>query len=112
MARDWTENAEFSIRTETDADDVLVLELFGELDLATCETLEAELAKAEQSLARKIVVDLSALQFVDSMGLQLLLDAAKRSKADGGRVAFLRPAEPVGRLLTLTGTDAVFPFED
>ena len=69
MVSNWTEKEEFSIRTEIKkADDVLVLQLFGELDLATCETLESELVKAEESLARRIVLDLSALQFVTQRG--------------------------------------------
>ena len=112
MAPTRTEDAEFSIRTHVDVDDVLVLQLFGELDLATRGTLEAELDEAKESLAPKIVLDLSALHFVDSKGIELLAGTAKRSRANGTRVTFMRPAENVERLFTITGLDAVFPFED
>ena len=114
MATAIPESLEFSTRTDLDADDVLVIQLFGELDLHTCLILEPELRQAEVSMARRIVLDLSALQFIDSKGIELLVRTVKRLNVDGARLSLLRPpaAGGVGRMLALTGLDTFLPFDD
>jgi anti-anti-sigma factor len=51
-----------------------VIRVEGELDLSSAPTLEASLADAERFHRGRIVVDLDGLSFIDSHGLQTLLD--------------------------------------
>ena len=86
-------------------DGTVVLRLSGELDLVSEPILEAALARAKGSPVR---VDLSDLAFMDSTGLRALLGAA-RSYPDLKLVGPLQA--PVRRLLDLTQTHAILPFE-
>jgi anti-anti-sigma factor len=84
----------------------------GELDLATAEQLERELVRVEGSDALSIVLDLSALEFIDSTGVRLILQADARSRADSQRLALLRGPRAVQRVFELTGILDRLPFAD
>jgi anti-sigma B factor antagonist len=84
----------------------------GELDLGTAGELQLELERAEASDARSIVLDLSGLTFMDSTGVQLLLRAHARSRADANRLRLLRGPAVVHRVLELTGVATLLPFSD
>jgi anti-sigma B factor antagonist len=102
---------EFSIDVATDGG-ALILRLCGELDMATSRLLESELGKAAESTARKIVLDLRALRFIDSTGMTLLADAFETSQANGRRLTLRHPPQQVEQLLSLTGLDSILSFED
>ena len=82
--------------------DVVVAQVAGELDLAsaprTGETIEA----AVPSSARGLVIDFSQLEFIDSSGIAMLFNLARKL---GGRRQQLRvvtvPGEPVSRVLDI-----------
>lgn len=60
-----------------------------ELDLATTPEVDAELQRIEASDARAIVLDLSALAFIDSAGIRLTVRADERARANGNRLALI-----------------------
>jgi anti-sigma B factor antagonist len=79
------------------------LTLVGELDLSNAPTLEASLAAAIDS-GKKVVFDLSGLEFLDSTGLALIVGMLGRSDAE--RFSFVPSrSRNVRRLLSLTGLD-------
>ena len=86
--------------------------LEGELDLASAEQLERELLRVERSDALSIVLDLSALEFIDSTGVRLIIQADARSRADSHRLALLRGPRAVQRVFELTGMLDRLPFAD
>ncbi|HTN24858.1 MAG TPA: STAS domain-containing protein [Solirubrobacteraceae bacterium] len=88
------------------------IRLEGELDLATADELERELLRVEGSDARSIVLDLSALEFIDSTGVRVLFQAGERSRADANRLALLRGPRAVQRVFELTGIQDRLPFAD
>lgn len=88
------------------------LELFGELDLSTTETLDAELERAEAAEARTVVLDLSGLTFMDSTGLRAILLADRRLREAGRRLCLVRGPRAVDRVFTLTGADRRLEFLD
>ena len=89
--------------------DAFWLRLSGELDLASVEELEEAIRLAEDEPARAIVVDLADLQFMDSTGLQVLLEAYARSRENGQRLKFLPSRhESVRQLVAVTGTSEIF----
>jgi anti-sigma B factor antagonist len=98
------------IRTEARAG-AWVLALFGELDLASAPQLEYELAKVE-SPGTRIVIDLSGLEFIDSSGLHILLNANRRFAQNGDELVLRRGPRAVERLFELTQTQQRFSFED
>lgn len=90
-------------------DDAVVITLAGELDLAVSETLRAALRQAMGY--PRLIVDLSAVTFIDSSGLHTILDAYKHCR-DGGPTLIIRPGPPnVQRVFELTNTLDFLPFE-
>jgi anti-anti-sigma factor len=79
------------------------LTLSGDLDLLSSPALERALAPALDSDAELIVVDLRGLEFMDSTGLHVLIQAHQRARDAGRRLALVRARERVHRLFDLTG---------
>lgn len=102
---------ELTIETTRDRE-TLTLVLRGELDLASAPTLRRHLHGAQASGAHRVVVDLRELEFLDSAGLHVLLDAHQRLRAPQHPRLFLRRGRPsIQRLFELTSTASVFQFE-
>jgi anti-anti-sigma factor len=84
---------------------VLVIKVDGELDLAGTGDLARCLRQAERGRDR-ILVDLGGVTFMDSAGLDVLLDA---SETLGERLELVVPPDSsVSRLLKLTGARLAF----
>ena len=79
------------------------LSLIGELDVGSVGVLR-EALKPHRVRQHAVVIDLSALEFMDSSGLHLLLDASCDARRDGWNLA-LDPlvSAPVDRVLELSG---------
>jgi anti-anti-sigma factor len=86
----------------------VVIAVPGELDIANAAAVEAALLAADASGADEIVVDLSGLRFMGSVGLRLLLEADERAQARGRRLT-LRASAPVRRIIDLAGLTATLP---
>jgi anti-anti-sigma factor len=85
-----------------------VVALRGELDLANAGTAEGELETALADGSR-VVVDMRALEFIDSTGIALLVASLNRAGADG-KLTFVPSATPaVNRVLDLTGVAERLP---
>ncbi len=89
-----------------------VVRLAGELDLAHGADLERELLRVEATDAKRIVVDLSSLTFIDSTGVRVMLQAQARSRADSNRLSLIRPPAPVNRVFVVCGLERLLPFAD
>jgi anti-sigma B factor antagonist len=87
------------------------VQLFGEFDLASVPTFAAELARAEAERG-PLVIDLSALEFIDSSGLSQLLAAHTRAADDERELVFLKGPPPVEKILRITGLDQILRVED
>ncbi|MFI6510935.1 STAS domain-containing protein [Streptosporangium sp. NPDC050855] len=89
-------------------DDHTVVEVGGEVDLATAPRLHACLASLIDGAAGPLVLDLGAVTFMDARGLTALV--AIRTRADTAmiplRLAALTPF--VRRLLCLTRLESLF----
>ena len=73
----------------------------GEVDMTTGERLEDEVLRAEETGPDELTLDLSAVEFFDSTGLQILLDADVRAREAGRRVVVVAGDGEVARVLTL-----------
>jgi len=98
-----------AVRSERTGD-AHVIELIGELDLDGAPRLEAELTRAEASDAESIVVDLGALEFIDSTGIRLIVMASERCR--DGRFSLLRGPKQVHRVFEITDLADRLPFAD
>ena len=101
----------FDIHSERQGDEH-VIALIGELDLADCGRVTDELLRAEGSDADRIVIDLAGLQFIDTSGVRLIIEADARSRADGNRLRLLRGPRAVRRVFEIVGLNDRLPFLD
>ena len=102
----------FAMRSERAGDDEFV-RLLGDLDLSVIGSVDREMCRAEAGDARRIVLDLKELEFLDAAGIRLLLHLGRRSKSNGGRLRIARARAPqVQRVIDLTGAGDELPFLD
>ena len=99
--------AEFNVERIDRREDVSLV-LSGELDLVGVDRL---LGAAENVPAgAALTLDLSALSFMDSSGLKVLMNLDRRSKREGWSLAIINPRGQVLRLLELCGFDQRLPI--
>jgi len=98
--------------TERDLDGVHVLAASGELDLAAAALFCARVDEVRDAGHRRLLLDLTQLEFCDSSGLQALIGAAREVFASGGHVVMVPPVDgPVARLFALTGAPELLPLQ-
>jgi anti-sigma B factor antagonist len=88
-----------------------VLTLSGELDLSNVDSLHGELRRVAAARLQTLVLDLSRLRFVDSLGVSCLLKAARLYR-ERPRLRVLRGSTEVERVLRLTGVGELLPYAD
>lgn len=85
---------------------VVVIELHGELDLATVPDLELAFMDVEARDERVVVVDLRPLEFIDLAGARCLMAADARAHRSG-RTLHLLAGPRAERLFALAGLDGL-----
>ncbi len=98
------------LATEVRSEDgTVVISLQGELDLAASGALDATIAAAAHD-GPDVIIDLTALTFLDSTGLRAILEAVKTARDQGAAVAIVPGPVHVHRVFELTGTDRELTF--
>lgn len=93
--------------------DTSVLVLRGSLDIDTAPALRANLNRLVERPAPRVVVDVAGLDFVDSMGIGVLVTAHTRAMERGGWVRLAAPSGFLRRLLDTLGlTDHLGQYPD
>jgi anti-anti-sigma factor len=78
----------------------------GEIDLSNASTLQTELTVAVSNSARGLVIDMTALEFLDSSGVHMLYDIADRLATRQQSFAVVLPADaPPRRAIELSGVE-------
>jgi anti-sigma B factor antagonist len=78
-----------------------LLDVEGELDIATAPRMIAALNEAFAKMTTPLVVDLSGVDFLDSTGLALLMNANRRVRRGGLGFAIVCPGGPVSRVFEI-----------
>ncbi|MEY2448286.1 MAG: hypothetical protein QOH79_1762 [Acidimicrobiaceae bacterium] len=85
--------------------------LRGELDLDRAEEVADQLSTLATEGATQVIVEASALSFIDSSGLRALLTAREQIEAAGATLQVANPSPAVERVLEMTGTRALLTRE-
>jgi anti-sigma B factor antagonist len=91
--------------------DAFVVSVSGELDLASVEPLERELESVVERGALRVIVDLTAVTFIDSVSLGVLVRDAKRVRDNGGTFVLVAGDPRIRRVFEITGLDRMFRME-
>ncbi len=82
----------------------------GELDVATVDTLRAQVEDLIAAGFKRLVLDLGELTFFDSTGIHLVLELVRGSRTDGWQIAVVGGTDPVRRAFDVAGLRGVIPF--
>lgn len=97
------------MQTEELAPGIIKASLSGRLDVGGAQEIDLAFNVLTAS-CRGLIVDLSQVEFVASMGLRTLITGARTVARKGGRMVLLRPMPAVETVLITSGTDAVVPI--
>ena len=87
---------------------VPVVTVRGEIDVATAPQLRDRLMAASETNPPLSVVDLSAVTFLDSTALGVLVGAVTQRRDAGGDIRLVVTEPHVTKVFSITGLDAVF----
>jgi anti-anti-sigma factor len=99
--------------TYTDAGDVRTINITGRLDVDGANSVSEQLVSLAQAAKRGVVVDLSTLKFLASIGIRALISSAKAVKARGGKMALVVDSNSTVMMsIKATGVDQLVPVFD
>ena len=80
----------------------------GRVDTISAQAFEKGLAAVATAKETVLVLDLSALEYISSAGLRVILSAAKALKARGGEVRLAATSGSVKKVLQISGFFSMF----
>lgn len=92
---------------------IVQLRLIGRLDIEGVTKIEDKFAFAVMTETAPVLVDISEVDFIASIGIRMLLMSAKALQRRGGRLVLYKPQPLVGETLATAGIDLLIPtYED
>lgn len=98
-----------SLTTDPEAE-CIVVRVGGEVDVHTAPRLREHLGELVRAGHQHLVLDLEAVEFLDSTGLGVLVSTLRRTRARRGSVHLVFTHERILKIFRLTGLDKVFPI--
>ena len=93
--------------------DVVVARVGGDIDLANTPTVSARILGAVPNDALGLVLDLSAVRYIDSVGIRMLFNFVRTLHASRQGMTIALPADsPVRKLLKITHLDEATVFQE
>jgi len=87
-----------------------LIKLDGRLDLNGTYSIEVQFVNHCAGENVRVLVDLSHVSYVSSVGIPMLVNTAKSVVSRGGKMAFINPQENVVKVLELVGVSQVIPI--
>jgi anti-anti-sigma factor len=99
-----------SISFEDVASDLRRIVISGRLDMPGTDSVASQLAQLTAEPKKAVVVDLSRLKFLASIGIRALISSAKEVQKRGGKMALVvNKGSTVMMSLEATGVDELIP---
>jgi anti-sigma B factor antagonist len=89
-----------------------VIRVGGDVDIDTAPSLRYAVRELLQEGTHDLVVDLSAVDFIDSTGLGVLVGALKDAQRNGGSLELMCTQRRMLSLLHLTGLNEAFTIHE
>ena len=96
----------------SERDGATVLAVRGEVDVYTAPKLREKLVELVAQGRYRIVVDLEAVDFLDSTGLGVLVGGLKRVRGHEGDLPLVCTHQRILKVFEITGLTKVFPIHD
>ncbi|MFZ2501101.1 MAG: STAS domain-containing protein [Nocardioides sp.] len=102
---------DLSLSTRDEAGRVVV-DVAGEIDVYTAPKLREKLSELVAEGVHDIVLDLEAVEFLDSTGLGVLVGGLKKVRAQGGTLHLVCTEDRLLKIFQITGLSKVFAIFD
>jgi anti-sigma B factor antagonist len=89
---------------------IRLIKLNGEVDIVGTGQIETKFAGYCAGDKVRVIVDLSEVDFLASIGVRLLTLTAKSIASRGGKMVLLNPIPDVQHVLEITGIPAIIPI--
>jgi anti-anti-sigma factor len=90
--------------------DYRILVVSGEIDFSTGPALHAAIFRLLEESTLPLLIDMAAVTFCDSTGLNLAVTARRHAATHGGTLALLCLTEPVAKIFRITHLDQHIPI--
>lgn len=90
---------------------VALVELVGDLDVVSVEQFAVRMADLEGGGRSHVVIDLSGITFVDSSGINALVQSVRSVEARGGTAVLAAPSAVAQRVFAITLLPQIVPVE-
>jgi len=100
---------EMTVVSETST--ALVVSFTGRLDLNGVNQVDHSF-KEKVATAANVIVQMKDVSFLASLGMRMLMMAAKTLKAKQGKIILIAPQEDVENALRMSGLDQLIPLVD
>ena len=89
---------------------IRLIKLSGALDIHGVNDVEVEFVRLCTGDNVCVLVDLSKVNYISSIGIPLLINSAKSLARQGGKMALLNPQKSVENVLEVTGIPLIIPI--
>ncbi|MBR5230154.1 MAG: anti-sigma F factor antagonist [Firmicutes bacterium] len=94
-------------------ENILVAELFGELDHYAAGHVREDIEAAMESCSiKKVVFDFTKVTFMDSSGIGMILGRYRKLTDEGGGVAVCSCSSPIRNILNMAGVFSIIDYFD
>lgn len=100
---------DLSLSTRTEGEQTIVA-VGGEIDVYTAPKLREQLIDLVSNGNYHLIVDMEAVEFLDSTGLGVLVGGLKRVRAHDGSLKLVCNQERILKIFRITGLTKVFPI--
>ena len=87
-----------------------VVRASGDIDLTTAPRLREQLVKLVVGGQPRVILDLQAVDFVDSTGLGVIVGMLKRTRSQGGDLRLVSTRNGLRKILEMTALDQALPL--
>lgn len=91
-------------------EDIRLIKLSGALDSTGTPSVEVDFVRCCAGDNLCVLVDLSRVHYISSIGIPLLINSARAIARRGGKMALLSPQRSVASVLEMTGIPLLIPI--
>jgi len=89
---------------------IRLIKLTGKLDVYGVNSIDIEFIRCCSGDNLHVLVDLSGVNYISSIGIPMLINSAKTVASRGGKLVLLKPRPNVAEVLVLTGIPLIIPI--
>lgn len=91
-------------------DDIHIIGISGRMDTLGSKDVESRLDSLLEQKKAKMIIDLSGVDYISSVGLRVLLSALKKQREHKGYIHLVSLQPFVRDVFKMTGFDKIFPI--